>query len=134
MFEFVPKDFPADPGVYLMKNTQGKVLYVGKAVNLRSRLSSYFRAEVAHPKTRALVARIAGVDVLVTATEKEALLLEASLIKKHRPHYNIVLRDDKSHILFKLDKTHDFPKIAFTRKVVRDGSTYFGPWPPVWET
>lgn len=128
MFEFVPKNFPTDPGVYLMKNTQGKVLYVGKAVNLRSRLSSYFRGEVAHPKTRALVARIAGVDVLVTATEKEALLLEASLIKKHRPHYNIVLRDDKSHILFKLDKTHDFPKIAFTRKVVRDGSTYFGPF------
>ncbi|WP_243363219.1 excinuclease ABC subunit UvrC [Fundidesulfovibrio terrae] len=128
MFEFVPKDFPTDPGVYLMKNAQGKVLYVGKAVNLRSRLSSYFRGEVPHPKTRALVARIAGVDVLVTATEKEALLLEASLIKKHRPRYNIVLRDDKSHILFKLDKTHDFPKIAFTRRVVRDGSTYFGPF------
>jgi excinuclease ABC subunit C len=128
MFEFIPKDFPVDPGVYLMKNAQGKVLYVGKAVNLRARLSSYFRADVPHPKTRALVARIAGVDVLVTATEKEALLLEASLIKKHRPRYNIVLRDDKSHILFKLDKTHDFPKIAFTRRVVRDGSTYFGPF------
>ncbi|WP_243309944.1 excinuclease ABC subunit UvrC [Fundidesulfovibrio agrisoli] len=128
MFEFVTKDYPTDPGVYLMKNAQGKVLYVGKAVNLRSRLSSYFRGEVAHPKTRALVARVAGVDVLVTGTEKEALLLEASLIKKHRPRYNIVLRDDKSHILFKLDKTHDFPKIAFTRRVVRDGSTYFGPF------
>ncbi|MBI4804663.1 MAG: excinuclease ABC subunit UvrC [Desulfovibrio sp.] len=128
MFSFVPKDFPVDPGVYLMKNAQAKVLYVGKAVNLRSRLSSYFRAEVAHPKTRALVAKVAGVDVLVTATEKEALLLEASLIKKHRPRYNIVLRDDKSHILFKLDKSQEFPKIAFTRRVVRDGSTYFGPF------
>jgi len=128
MFSYAPKDFPMDPGVYLMKNAQGKVLYVGKAVNLRSRLSSYFRAEVAHPKTRALVAKVAGVDVLVTATEKEALLLEASLIKKHRPRYNIVLRDDKSHILFKLDKSHEFPKIAFTRRVVRDGSTYFGPF------
>ena len=128
MFEFVTRDYPTDPGVYLMKNAQGKVLYVGKAVNLRSRLSSYFRGDVLHPKTRALVARVAGVDVLVTGTEKEALLLEASLIKKHRPKYNIVLRDDKSHILFKLDKTHDFPKIAFTRRVVRDGSTYFGPF------
>ncbi|GFK94504.1 UvrABC system protein C [Fundidesulfovibrio magnetotacticus] len=128
MFEFVPRDFPQDPGVYLMKNAQGKVLYVGKAVNLRSRLSSYFRADVPHPRTRAMVARVAGVDVLVTATEKEALLLEASLIKKHRPRYNVVLRDDKSHILFKLDKTQEFPKIAFTRRVVRDGSAYFGPF------
>ncbi|MFZ5428006.1 MAG: excinuclease ABC subunit UvrC [Thermodesulfobacteriota bacterium] len=128
MFQFVPRDYPADPGVYLMKNSQGKVIYVGKAVNLRLRLSSYFRGEIAHPKTRLLVSRIAGIDVLVTATEKEALLLEASLIKKHRPRYNIVLRDDKSHILFKLDKTHDFPKITFTRRVVRDGSTYFGPF------
>jgi excinuclease ABC subunit C len=128
MFSFAPKDYPVDPGVYLMKNAQGKVLYVGKAVNLRSRLSSYFRGEVAHPKTRALVAKVAGVDVLVTATEKEALLLEASLIKKHRPRYNIVLLDDKSHILFKLDKSQEFPKIAFTRRVVRDGSTYFGPF------
>lgn len=128
MFDFVPRDYPTDPGVYLMKNAQGKVIYVGKAVNLRARLSSYFRGEIPHPKTRALVARIAGVDVLVTATEKEALLLEASLIKKHKPRYNIVLRDDKSHILFKLDKTHEFPKIAFTRRVVRDGSTYFGPF------
>ena len=128
MFQFVPKDFPTDPGVYLMKNAQGKVLYVGKAVNLRSRLSSYFRGEVAHPKTQALVAKVAGVDILVTATEKEALLLEASLIKKHRPRYNIVLRDDKSYLLFKLDKSHDFPKFSITRRVVRDGSTYFGPF------
>jgi excinuclease ABC subunit C len=128
MFEFATKDYPVSPGVYLMKNAQGKVLYVGKAVNLRSRLSSYFRGDAGHPKTRALVARVDTVDVLVTATEKEALLLEASLIKKHRPRYNIVLRDDKSHILFKLDKTHAFPKIAFTRRVVRDGSAYFGPF------
>lgn len=128
MFTFIAKEFPASPGVYLMKNAQGKVLYVGKAVSLRARLSSYFRGEIPHPKTRALVARVAGVDVLVTATEKEALLLEASLIKKHRPRYNIVLRDDKSHILFKLDKAHEFPRIAFTRRVVRDGSVYFGPF------
>ena len=128
MFDFVPKEFPLEPGVYLMKSAQGKVLYVGKAVNLRSRLSSYFRGVPDHPKTRALVARVKAVDVLVTATEKEALLLEASLIKKHRPRYNIVLRDDKSYILFKLDKSHEYPKFSFTRRVVRDGSTYFGPF------
>lgn len=128
MFTFVAKDYPTDPGVYLMKSAQGKVLYVGKAKNLRARLGSYFRGEIVHPKTRLLVSRIAGVDVLLTATEKEALLLEASLINKHRPRFNIVLRDDKSYILFKLDKTHEFPKIAFTRRVVRDGSAYFGPF------
>ncbi|GAB6036199.1 excinuclease ABC subunit UvrC [Fundidesulfovibrio butyratiphilus] len=128
MFAFSPQDFPADPGVYLMKSAQGKVLYVGKAKSLRARLSSYFRGEISHPKTRALVSRVAGVDVLVTGTEKEALLLEASLIKKHRPRYNIVLRDDKSYILFKLGKGHDFPRITFTRRVVRDGSVYFGPF------
>ena len=128
MFEFVAQEFPIDPGVYLMKSALGKVIYVGKAKNLRSRLSSYFRGEIAHPKTRALVEKVAGVDVLVTSTEKEALLLEASLIKKHRPRYNIVLRDDKSYILFKLGKSHRFPKITFTRRVVRDGSVYFGPF------
>ncbi len=128
MFTFVSTDFPTDPGVYLMKSAQGKVLYVGKAKNLRARLSSYFRGEIEHPKTRLLVSRIAGVDVLLTSTEKEALLLEASLINKHRPRFNIVLRDDKSYILFKLDKTHEFPKLVFTRRVVRDGSAYFGPF------
>lgn len=128
MFHYVPKDYPTDPGVYLMKSAQGKVLYVGKAKNLRARLGSYFRGEIENAKTRLLVERIAGIDVLLTSTEKEALLLEASLISKHRPRFNIVIRDDKSYILFKLDKTHAFPKIVFTRRVVRDGSAYFGPF------
>lgn len=128
-FDFDPARFPCTPGVYLMKGTQGKILYVGKAKSLRARLSSYFRADSGHtPKTRALVARIAAVDVLLTATEKEALLLEASLIKKHRPRYNVVLRDDKQYILFKLDKNAAYPRLTFTRKVERDGSAYFGPF------
>ena len=127
-FQYNAKDFPQDPGTYLMKNAQGKVLYVGKAKNLRARLSSYFRGELDNAKTRALVERVVSVDVLVTATEKEALLLEASLIKKHRPRYNIVLRDDKDYILFKLDKSHAFPRLAITRRVVADGSLYFGPF------
>jgi excinuclease ABC subunit C len=128
-FEFIPKDYPDAPGVYLMKNGSGRILYVGKAISLRKRLSSYFRSPKGlTAKTRALVARIRRVDVLLTATEKEALLLEASLIKKHRPRYNVVLRDDKQYLLFKLDGRSEFPRLMVTRNVVRDGSTYFGPF------
>lgn len=127
--EFIAKDYPDSPGVYLMKDDSGRIIYVGKAVSLRKRLSSYFRAGADHsPKTRALVARIARVDVLLVSTEKEALLLEESLIKKHRPRYNIVLRDDKRSLLFRLDKASDYPRLTMTRHVVRDGSAYFGPY------
>ena len=128
-FTFVPGDHPRSPGVYLMKNHGGTILYVGKAKDLRARLSSYFRpgADLS-PKTRVLLGQVARVDLLHTATEKEALLLEASLIKKHRPRYNVVLRDDKQYVLFRLDKTHAFPRLMVTRKVVRDGSAYFGPF------
>ena len=112
-----------------MKGARGKILYVGKAKNLRARLGSYFRGESGHSvKTAALVARIAAVEVLLTASEKEALLLEASLIKKHRPRYNVVLKDDKNYILFKLDKRSPYPRLAFTRRVTRDGAAYFGPF------
>ncbi|MFU2208004.1 excinuclease ABC subunit UvrC [Solidesulfovibrio sp. C21] len=129
MFDFVPQNYPTSPGVYLMKGAKGKILYVGKAKNLRARLGSYFRGEAGHsPKTIALVARIAAVEVLLTASEKEALLLESSLIKKHRPRYNVVLKDDKNYILFKLDKRSPYPRLAFTRRVVRDGAAYFGPF------
>ena len=129
MFTFEPKNFPMSPGVYLMKGARGKILYVGKAKNLRSRLSSYFRNDAGLTvKTAALVAKVEGVDVLLTASEKEALLLESSLIKKHRPRYNIVLKDDKNYILFKLDKRSPFPRLAFTRRVERDGAAYFGPF------
>ncbi|MFZ5810629.1 MAG: excinuclease ABC subunit UvrC [Thermodesulfobacteriota bacterium] len=129
MYHFDPQDFPCSPGVYLMKGGQGKILYVGKAKSLRARLSSYFRADSGHSaKTRALVTRVAAVDVLLTATEKEALLLESSLIKKHRPRYNVVLKDDKQYILFKLDKNAAYPRLTFTRRVERDGAAYFGPF------
>lgn len=112
-----------------MKNAKGKILYVGKAKSLRSRLGSYFRNDAGHtPKTTALVARIEAVEVLLTASEKEALLLESSLIKKYRPRYNIVLKDDKNYILFKLDRRSTYPRLTFTRKVERDGAAYFGPF------
>lgn len=129
MFEFVAEEYPKGPGVYLMHDARGRIIYVGKAKSLVKRLSSYFRGMDRHTaKTAAMVSRVAKVQTLSTATEKEALLLEASLIKKHRPHYNIVLRDDKSYILFRLTKKHEFPRLVMTRRVVRDGSTYYGPF------
>lgn len=128
-FKFFAADFPDSPGVYLMKDERGKILYVGKAKSLRKRLSSYFRQTANHtPKTRALVARIRKVDTLLTSTEKEALLLESGLIKKHRPRYNVVLKDDKQYALFKLDRQSEFPRLSITRKATRDGSVYFGPF------
>lgn len=121
--------FPTCPGVYLMKNATGRIIYVGKAKHLRRRLASYFQAEHRlSPKVRIMMPRVQSIDYLCTATEKEALLLEASLIKKHRPKYNIVLRDDKQYILFCLSRNHPFPALRLTRKVLRDGSVYFGPF------
>lgn len=128
-FEFNSADYPTSPGVYLMKDENGRIIYVGKALSLRKRLSSYFRSIARHtPKTKVLVSKIRSINVLTTTTEKEALLLESSLIKKHRPKYNIVLRDDKQYVLFKLDKKSEYPRLMISRKVVRDGSVYFGPY------
>lgn len=128
-YKFFAANFPDTPGVYLMKDGRGRILYVGKAKHLRRRLSSYFRNAAAHtPKTRALVSRIRHIDILLTGTEKEALLLESGLIKKHRPRYNVVLKDDKQYVLFRLDRKAEFPRLSMTRKVVRDGSVYFGPF------
>ncbi|MDC0335741.1 excinuclease ABC subunit UvrC [Pseudodesulfovibrio sp.] len=128
-FKFFAADFPDSPGVYLMKNGRGRIIYVGKAKRLRRRLASYFQKSAGHtPKTQALVSHVRAVETLLTSTEKEALLLENSLIKKHRPRYNVVLKDDKQYVLFKLDKKSQFPRLSVTRKVVRDGSVYFGPF------
>ena len=128
-FDFRPGDYPRTPGVYLMKDALGRILYVGKAKDLRARLSSYFRKSADHtPKTRILLTRVAGVDILHAGSEKEALLLEASLIKKHRPRYNVVLRDDKQYVLFKLTRGHEYPRLTVTRKVSRDGSVHYGPF------
>ncbi len=122
-------DIPTLPGVYLYKDADGRIIYVGKAKHLRKRLASYARDDAAHtPKTRAMLKLAVRVDTLCTDTEKEALLLEASLIKKHRPRYNIVLRDDKQYVLFKLERRSEFPRLILTRRVVRDGSLYYGPF------
>ncbi len=128
-FKFFAAEYPDSPGVYLMKNGRGRIIYVGKAKRLRRRLASYFQKSTGlTPKTKALVSHVHTVDILLTGTEKEALLLEAGLIKKHRPRYNVVLKDDKQYALFKLDKQSKFPRLSVTRKVVRDGSVYFGPF------
>lgn len=128
-FKFFAADYPDSPGVYLMKNARGRIIYVGKAKRLRRRLASYFQKSAGlTPKTQALVGQVRSVDVLLTGTEKEALLLEEGLIKKHRPRYNVVLKDDKQYVLFRLDRKAEFPRLAVTRKVVRDGSVYFGPF------
>lgn len=128
-YQFNSSDFPRDPGVYLMKDEQNRIIYVGKAKNLRSRVSSYFRSSRdPSPKTRVMLGRVLQVDYITTTSEKEALLLEASLIKKHRPRYNIVLRDDKQYVLFRLDKSRPYPALELTRSARRDGSVYFGPF------
>ncbi len=122
------KTIPTTPGVYLFKNAQGRILYVGKARVLRKRLLSYFREDGLPVKTQAMLRHAESVDTLSTNTEKEALLLEASLIKKHRPHYNIVLRDDKQYVLFKISRKHDYPRLEVVRSAKRDKAWYFGPF------
>ncbi len=120
---------PDKPGVYLMKDAGGKIIYVGKAVNLKNRVRSYFQSSRGHsPKTLALVARIADLEFIVTASEIEALILECNLIKKHRPKYNISLRDDKSFPYVKVTVNEQYPQVYVTRRVVKDGARYFGPY------
>ncbi len=125
-----PSSIPATPGVYLYKDAGGRIIYVGKARNLRRRVLSYFRpADQLTAKTSAMIGRAAGIEFLTTTTEKEALLLEASLIKKHRPHYNICLRDDKQYVMFRLSEKDPFPRLEIVRRMNRrDGARYFGPF------
>ncbi len=121
--------FPTRPGVYLMKDAQGRVLYVGKAKNLRARVRTYFREGAdGRARVRFLMARVADVDFVVTDTEKEALILENTLIKRHRPRYNVDLRDDKTYLSLRLDVQNPFPRLTMTRRIVPDGSLYFGPY------
>lgn len=123
------KEFPVSSGVYLMKNTAEKIIYIGKAKNIRNRVRSYFgEAKDISPKTRLLVQNITDIDYILTKTEVEAFLLEASLIKKHRPKYNIRLRDDKAYPYIRFSWADDFPRLYLSRKVKKDGSLYFGPY------
>lgn len=120
---------PDRPGVYLMRDEKGKIIYVGKAVILKNRVRSYFRESAAHaPKVRALVSKVRDLETIVTDNELEALILECNLIKEHRPRYNISLKDDKSYPYLKVTLQEDFPRIYVTRRVLRDGAKYYGPF------
>ncbi len=122
---------PTGPGVYQYKNADGKVIYVGKAQNLRSRVRQYFqKSRSSDPKLDALVEKIADVELIVTDSEIEALILEANLIKKYKPRYNVVLKDDKSYPYIVITN-EPFPRVFVTRKIIRDGSRYFGPYADV---
>jgi excinuclease ABC subunit C len=120
---------PRASGVYFFKDAAGKVLYVGKAVNLRNRLGSYLKAPERHdPKTALMLKKMARVDFLITAGGREALVLERNLIKEHRPRYNIMLRDDKNYLCLRLDLKEEFPALRFVRRFSPDGALYFGPY------
>src|ERR1700675_1129795 len=123
------ESLPARPGVYRMLDAQGEILYVGKARNLKSRVGSYFQPSNVHPKVQALVAKTAGMEVTITNSDTEALLLEFNLIKKHRPRFNVVLRDDKSFPYLHFETQHDFPRLNFYRGSRKEPGRYFGPYP-----
>ncbi|MEE8574594.1 MAG: excinuclease ABC subunit UvrC [Thermodesulfobacteriota bacterium] len=126
------KDLPSSPGVYIMKGKKGEVLYIGKAKNLRSRVRSYFRSTETSGDTRYAVKYLAGktsdIDYIVTGNEKEALILEDTMLKKHRPRYNIRLKDDKTYLSIKITTGEPFPRIFTTRRIIKDGARYFGPY------
>jgi excinuclease ABC subunit C len=120
---------PRASGVYLFKDAAGKIIYIGKAVNLRNRVGSYLKMPNRHdPKTALMLKKMAQVDFLITAGGREALILERNLIKEHRPRYNIMLRDDKNYLCLRLDLKEEFPALRFVRRFSPDGALYFGPY------
>lgn len=127
------KDFykiaPSSCGVYIMKDDRGNVIYVGKAKNIKKRLSSYFRKSEGRYQVEFLLRKLAQIDYILTNSEKEALILENNLIKKYTPKYNIQLKDDKNYLCIKIDTKKDFPKIEFVRKIDDKDALYFGPYP-----
>ncbi|MEW6063679.1 MAG: excinuclease ABC subunit UvrC [Bacillota bacterium] len=123
------KNIPPRPGVYLYKDADGQVIYVGKAVSLKNRVRSYFQAGAKQaPKVKAMLRRAVDLDYIVTDSEMEALILENNLIKKHRPKYNVLLKDDKTYPYIKVTVQEEFPRVHITRRVVKDGARYFGPF------
>ncbi|MBQ9406217.1 MAG: excinuclease ABC subunit UvrC [Desulfovibrio sp.] len=124
----VPSSIPQSPGVYMFKDARDRTIYVGKARILRRRVLSYFRTDGQPAKTQAMLSHAASIVFIATTTEKEALLLEASCIKQHRPHYNIMLRDDKQYALFRINLKNPFPRLEIVRQARRDGAQYFGPF------
>jgi excinuclease ABC subunit C len=130
------QNLPGEPGVYLMKDRGGRIIYVGKAVSLKSRVRSYFQKSTKDEKTELMVRAIADLETIVTHTELEALILESTLIKKHHPRFNIVLRDDKNYPYLRLDLKAEYPRLDVVRGLKKDGAIYYGPYVPaggMWE-
>ncbi|MFC1501499.1 GIY-YIG nuclease family protein [Elusimicrobiota bacterium] len=127
---FKIKDIPSSPGIYLMRDSGNKIIYIGKAKNLKKRVSSYFRNN-RDTKIAALINSLRHIDYILASSEREALIVEQKLISKHQPYYNSMWRDDKSYPYLKLTLKEDFPRLILTRKHVKDGSEYFGPYPQV---
>ena len=124
---------PAKPGCYIYRNAEGTIIYIGKAISLRNRVRSYFHSDASHDsKTRRLVREIADIEWILVGSELEALILEMNLIKKHRPKYNIRLKDDKRYPYIKIHWNEPFPRVTVTRQMVEDGSRYFGPYTSAW--
>ena len=123
---------PTKPGCYIMKDADGKVIYVGKAVNLRNRVRSYFHTNLPDAKTRQLVRHIVDFEWIVVGSELEALILEMNLIKRYRPQYNIRMKDDKRYPYIKIHWNEPFPKVTVTRQIAEDGARYYGPYTSVW--
>ena len=126
--EFKISQLPESPGVYQMKRA-GEIIYVGKAINLKNRVRQYFHSSKDHtPKVQAMVANIDDFDIILCDTELEALILECNLIKKYRPYYNILLKDDKQYPYIRIDLRQDYPRVELVRRVEKDGAKYFGPY------
>lgn len=125
------KKLPTCPGVYMHKDSLGEIIYVGKAINLRNRVRSYFRSNQSDAKVRAMVSNIAEFEYITCATEMEALILECNLIKKHQPKYNILLKDDKTYPYLAITLGEEFPRVIRTRRVEHNGNRYFGPYTDV---
>lgn len=122
------KKLPETPGVYMHKDKLGNVIYVGKAINLKRRVSSYFVNSASHSqKVRSMVGHISEFEYITCRTEMEALILECNLIKKYEPKYNVLLRDDKTYPYIKLTLNEEYPRLIKTRSILRDGAKYFGP-------
>ncbi len=131
------QNLPDSPGVYIMKDAKGHIIYIGKAVSLWNRVRSYFQKGAKGEKTEIMVRQVADLETIVTHTELEALALEANLIKKHRPRYNIILRDDKNYPYLRFDLKSDYPRLEVVRRLKKDGALYYGPYVPaggMWET
>jgi len=131
--EKILSTLPEKPGVYLMRSSEGAVIYVGKAKNLKNRVRSYFSKSHGHDlKTEVMVSNISDLEYIITDTEREAFILENSLIKKHRPRYNVMYKDDKTYPFIKLTTGEEFPRLILARKILRDKGEYFGPYPDQW--